>query len=285
MLCCQQFGVTGRKQAPTFSLQSPLDEVGAAGSVSGLNLLVDERHRFLGKAHRYLPTHLQMVPNRDAIRYRLYSEAVSSQTLDHPFFARMWTMMSDHETPLLKKLRAENLEGLTGRVLEVGAGTGTNFEFYPDTVTEVVALEPETRLAPLAREAATSAAVPVSVIESTIEAMPTSEPFDAVVCSLVLCSVEHPDSVLWQLNSVLKPGGELRYFEHVASSGWRGGLQKLADVTLWPRIAGNCHTHRDTEATITAAGFTVSAARRQWTFPAWVPLPVSEVAVGRAVKA
>ena len=206
------------------------------------------------------------------------------KTLDHPFFARMWTVMSAHETPLLRKLRGENLAGLSGRVLEVGAGTGTNFAHYPDTVAEVVALEPETLLAPIAREAAAGASVPVTVIESTIERMPVTEPFDAVVCSLVLCSVDDPDAVLHQLNSVLKPGGELRYFEHVASSGWRGGLQRLADITVWPRIAGNCHTHRHTERTISGAGFTVEAARHQWTFPAWVPLPVSEIALGRAVK-
>lgn len=192
--------------------------------------------------------------------------------------------MSAHETPLLRRLRTENLAALSGRVLEVGAGTGTNFALYPDTVTEVVALEPETRLAPKAREAAAVAPVPVTVIESTVEAMPACEPFDAVVCSLVLCSVEQPDEILRQLNSALKTGGELRYFEHVASSGWRGAMQKVADATVWPRIAGNCHTHRDTERAITGAGFTVTTARRQWTFPAWVPLPVSEVAVGRAVK-
>ena len=209
-----------------------------------------------------------------------------SQTIDHPFFARMWTMMSSHETPLLRRLRTENLTGLSGRVLEVGAGTGTNFAHYPDTVTRVVALEPEIALAPRARDAAATAPVPVTVIESTIEAMPAeTEPFDAVVCSLVLCSVHDPESVLRQLNSILKPGGELRYFEHVASTGWRGSLQRIADATLWPRIAGNCHTHRDTEQAITAAGFTIGRARHQWTFPAWVPMPVSEVAVGRAVKA
>ena len=209
---------------------------------------------------------------------------MTQQTLDHPFFARMWTAMSAHETPLLKRLRGENLSGLTGRVLEVGAGTGTNFEFYPDTVTEVVALEPETRLAPLARAAAAAASIPVTVVESTVEMMPPTEPFDAVVCSLVLCSVDDPEQVLRQLNSVLKPGGELRYFEHVASAGWRGRLQRVADATVWPRIAGNCHTHRSTEQAITGAGFSVETARRQWTFPAWVPLPVSEVALGRAVK-
>lgn len=210
---------------------------------------------------------------------------MTSQTLDHPFFARMWTVMSAHETPLLRRLRTENLAGLQGRVLEVGAGTGTNFEFYPATVSEVVALEPETRLAPKAREAAATSPVPVTVIESTIETMPPgTEPFDAVVCSLVLCSVDDPDSVLQQLNSVLKTGGELRYFEHVASPGWRGTLQKVADATLWPRIAGNCHTHRNTEQAIVAAGFTITAARHQMTFPAWVPLPVAEMSVGRAVK-
>jgi SAM-dependent methyltransferase len=196
----------------------------------------------------------------------------------------MWTVMSAHETPLLRRLRGENLAGLSGRVLEVGAGTGTNFAYYPEAVAQVVALEPEARLAPVAREAAAATLVPITVIESTIETMPATEPFDAVVCSLVLCSVADPDTVLRQLNSILKPGGELRYFEHVASAGWRGGVQRVADITVWPRIAGNCHTHRYTERAITGAGFTIEAARRQWTFPAWVPLPISEIALGRAVK-
>ena len=208
----------------------------------------------------------------------------AEKTLDHPFFARMWTVMSAHESPLMRRLRSENLAGLSGRVLEVGAGTGTNFAFYPETVTQVVAVEPEVALAPRAREAAAAAPVPVTVIATTIEAMGDVEPFDAVVCSLVLCSVEDPGSVLRQLNSVLKPGGELRYFEHVASTGWRGSLQRLADATVWPRIAANCHTHRDTERTIVGAGFALEAARHQWTLPAWAPLPVAEVAVGRAVK-
>lgn len=205
-------------------------------------------------------------------------------TLDHPFFARLWTVMSAHETPLLRRLRAENLAGLSGRVLEVGAGTGTNFGYYPETVTEVVALEPETRLVPKARAAAAAAPVPVTVIGSTVEALADVEPFDAVVCSLVLCSVSEPESVLRQLYSVLKPGGELRFFEHVASPGWRGGLQRVADATVWPRIAGNCHTHRDTESAVAGAGFRVQTIRHQMTFPGWVPLPVAEVVVGRAVR-
>jgi protein-L-isoaspartate O-methyltransferase len=207
-----------------------------------------------------------------------------SSTVDNPFFARVWTVLSRHETEALKRMRRENLAGLSGRVLEVGAGTGTNFEWYPDTVTEVVAVEPERRLAALAQEAAAAAQVPVTVTTDTVEQYDSGEPFDAVVCSLVLCSVEEPEQVLRQLFSMLRPGGELRYVEHVASSGPRARLQKLADATVWPRLLGNCHTHRHTEQTIVGAGFQVAGARREWTMPAWVPLPVAEFAIGRAVK-
>lgn len=209
---------------------------------------------------------------------------MSTRTVDNPFFARVWMFLSSHEPESVKQLRRENLAGLSGRVLEVGAGTGTNFELYPDTVTEVVAVEPEHRLAVQAQQAAAAAAVPVTVTASTIESLDASDPFDAVVCSLVLCSVDEPESVVRQLYSLLRPGGELRYLEHIASSGWRARLQMAADATVWPRLAGNCHTHRHTERTITDAGFRIETARRDWQLPPWVPIPSTEVAIGRAVK-
>jgi SAM-dependent methyltransferase len=208
-------------------------------------------------------------------------------TIDNPFFARLWSTLSTHEPESIRRLRRENLAGLTGRVLEVGAGTGTNFEFYPATVTEVVAIEPEQRLAVLARQSADKASVPVTVSTDTVEqyaAASAGEPFDAVVCSLVLCSVDDPDGVLRQLFSILRPGGELRYLEHVASAGWRARMQRMADATVWPRLLGNCHTHRHTERSILGAGFEVGGARREWVLPAWVPMPASETAIGRAVK-
>ena len=54
--------------------------------------------------------------------------------------------------------------------------------------------------------------------------------------------------------------------------------------TVWPRLFGNCHTHRDTERAIAHAGFRPQTARHDLEFPAWVPMPVSEVVIGRAVK-
>jgi SAM-dependent methyltransferase len=181
-------------------------------------------------------------------------------------------------------LRRENLAGLSGRVLEVGAGTGTNFAYYPATVDQVVAVEPEPYLLVHARDAAAAAAVPVSVKAQTVEMFSDAQPFDAVVCSLVLCTVEDAESVVQQLFSTLKPGGELRYMEHIASAGWRGHIQRAADATLWPRLFGNCHTHRDTEDTLKAAGFRLDTARRDWMLPKWLPLPSAEFTLGRAVK-
>jgi SAM-dependent methyltransferase len=181
----------------------------------------------------------------------------TADTVDHPFFARIWPAIAAHETEQMRELRRENLAGLSGRVLEVGAGTGTNF-------------------------AAAGVVFPVEVTNRTVESFSADEPFDAVVCSLVLCSVAKPDSVLWQLFSLLRPGGELRYLEHVASGGIRGRFQQLVDATIWPRLAGNCHTHRHTEQAIRAAGFDVDKTRTEQAFPAWVPLPASEFVLGRA---
>lgn len=209
---------------------------------------------------------------------------MSSSRINHPFFARMWKVLSAHEPEYLRQLRRENLAGLSGRVLEVGAGTGSNFVHYPRTVEEVIAVEPEPRLNPIAHRTAATAPVPVTVRDCAIEDLEPGAPFDAVVCSLVLCSVQDQEGVLREVFSMLRPGGELRYLEHVASGGARGRLQRFADATIWPRLAGNCHTHRDTESAILNAGFAVETSRRDWTLPAWVPVPVSEHVLGRAIR-
>jgi SAM-dependent methyltransferase len=209
------------------------------------------------------------------------TQAAASK-IDNPFFARVWPVVVTHETEAVRALRRENLAGLSGRVLEVGAGVGTNFPNYPAAVEQVIAVEPEPRLAAQARAAAAVVPVPVVVIGDTAEGFSDRELFDVVVCSLVLCSVRDPAGVLRRLYSLLRPGGQLRYLEHVASAGGRGRLQRLADATLWPRLFGNCHTHRDTERLIVEAGFEVDSSRREWTLPVWAPLPVSELALGRA---
>lgn len=204
--------------------------------------------------------------------------------VDNRFFARLWTVVSAHESEPMRRLRRQNLSGLAGRVLEVGAGTGTNFAFYPDTVTEVVAVEPERRLVPLAERSAAAAPVPVTVTQQRIEEFTDGGQFDAVVCSLVLCSVDDPEETVRQLASLLRAGGELRFLEHVASPGVRGRLQRTLDATFWPPLMGNCHTHRHTEEVIAAAGLHIIETCRHTTLPAWVPSPVTELATGVAMR-
>ncbi|HEV2062299.1 MAG TPA: methyltransferase domain-containing protein, partial [Solirubrobacteraceae bacterium] len=142
--------------------------------------------------------------------------------------------------------RRELLEGLRGRVVEVGAGNGLNFPHYPPEVEEVVAVEPEPFLRERAVAAAAEAPVSVRVLDGVADRLALDDAaMDAAVVSLVLCSVPDQLDALAEVRRVLRPGGKLRFYEHVRSE--RAGFaraQRAADL-VWPRIAGGCHTHRD----------------------------------------
>ena len=186
-------------------------------------------------------------------------------TVRHPLFARLYARCSvAAEAAGNAAHRRELLAGLSGRVIEIGAGNGLNFGYYPATVTEVVAVEPESYLRTKATEAATEADVCVTVVDGTAEHVPAgSAEFDAAVASLVLCSVHDQHAALRDLHRVLRPGGELRYFEHVeARTGPLKRAQQVADRTFWPRVAGGCHASRDTHAAILDAGFEIDEERR-----------------------
>ncbi|MFF3252732.1 class I SAM-dependent methyltransferase [Actinacidiphila glaucinigra] len=191
---------------------------------------------------------------------------VTREPVHHPLFARFCARcgpVMDARAGFAAH-RETALAGLTGRVIEIGAGSGLNFRHYPRTVAEVVAIEPERHLRRLAVDAAQHAEVPVDVVPGVAEALPVkSEAFDAAVASLVLCSVRDQKRALAELHRVLRPGGELRLLEHCRAEG-RGhaALQWVADRTLWPLLFGGCRTGRDTLAAAEAAGFDVLELRR-----------------------
>lgn len=184
--------------------------------------------------------------------------------LQHPRFARMYERMSaESERRGTAKHRDRLLAGLTGRVLEIGAGNGMNFSHYPDTVAEVVAVEPEDYLRALAEKAAEQAPAPVRVVAGRATALPVEDDqFDAAVASLVLCSIADPHAALTEIRRVLKPGGELRFFEHVRSEKPWFGLLEDAITPLYSRFAGGCHPNRDAATAIRAAGFTTEVMDR-----------------------
>jgi ubiquinone/menaquinone biosynthesis C-methylase UbiE len=141
------------------------------------------------------------------------------RAVHHPLFARVYARVGHLMDAEIGDHRRRLLAGLTGRVLEVGAGNGLSFPHYPATVTEVLAIEPEPYLRRLALTTARQAPVPIRVADGTAEALPAPDRgVDAVVTSLVLCTVADPDQALAETRRVLRPGGRLRFYEHVRAT-------------------------------------------------------------------
>jgi ubiquinone/menaquinone biosynthesis C-methylase UbiE len=161
--------------------------------------------------------------------------------------------------------RRRLLDGLRGTVVEIGAGHGLNFALYPPEVTEVVAVEPEPTLRRQAQSAADSASVPIRVLAGVADELPLEdESADAAVASLVLCTVPDQQRALAEVCRVLRPGGELHFYEHVIPrcQPKRVLFQAIDRSGIWPAVAGGCHAARDTTEAIMQAGFDIEEIER-----------------------
>jgi ubiquinone/menaquinone biosynthesis C-methylase UbiE len=197
---------------------------------------------------------------------------VDSAEVSHPLFARFFAQLSRLMERELAERRRELLAGLSGRVLEVGAGNGMNFRHYPDAVDEVVALEPEPYLRAKAERAARIAPVRVTVRAGTAYPLAFDDSnFDAAVTSLVLCTLPDPHAALAELRRALKADGELRFMEHVRSEeATLARLQRWADRSgIWPRLAGGCHCDRNTVEAIESHGFRIEEVQSFGLGPRW----------------
>ena len=194
-------------------------------------------------------------------------------------------LMNLPEKACLRAWREELLKQVHGNVLEIGAGTGANIEFYNESVTRLVLSEPDKHMRSLLVDKADNSGLKdVVVSSSSAETLEVNEAsFDFVVASLVCCSVRNPEAALSQIHRVLKPGGSLVFIEHVGAdkdSGIRKWQNRINP--FWRRLAGNCHLNRDTERTIVAAGFELSDIKRE-RMQKIIPL-VSPTIRGFAVK-
>ena len=191
---------------------------------------------------------------------------MAAADIPRPRFARMYLSASARaERRGATRHRQRLLDGARGTVVELGAGNGLTFSHYPAEVAEVIAIEPEPTLRAEAERAAAEAAVTVRVLPGVADELPLADASaDAAVASLVLCSVPDQGAALAELRRVLRPRGELRFYEHViARSQPKRLMLQIADHSrFWPTVAGGCHPARDTTAAIEAAGFEIEQIER-----------------------
>ncbi|MFO7690092.1 MAG: class I SAM-dependent methyltransferase [Cryobacterium sp.] len=159
--------------------------------------------------------------------------------------------------------RRDLVASATGVVVEVGAGYGATFPFYPRAVQRVLALEPDATLHSIAGIAALDAPVTITVRQGVAEAIPAADSsVDTVVASLVLCSVDDQAVALAEIVRVLTPGGRLLFYEHVRSANPVLGRVEDALTPVWGSVAGGCHPNRDTLRALRNAGLIVTEQKR-----------------------
>jgi ubiquinone/menaquinone biosynthesis C-methylase UbiE len=177
--------------------------------------------------------------------------------------------------------RAALLAHARGDVVELGAGTGLNLPWYPQDVS-LVLTEPEEPMARRLEERLASLGRSGRVLRSPAEHLPLDDASaDAVVSTLVLCTVDGLDAALAEVRRVLRPGGTLLFLEHVAAEPG-SGLRRVQDTVHgpWHALAAGCHDNRDTESAIRRAGFEIEEISHVQ-LEAAAP-PIRPLIVGRA---
>lgn len=203
-------------------------------------------------------------------------------------WARVWAAGFDwvgqRMMPVQGPHRRRIVEDARGEVLEIGAGTGFNFAFYRDA-TRVVAIEPGDALRKRAERRAREASVPVDVRPGNAHNLEFPDAsFDTVIFSLVLCTIPDPARALSEARRVLRPGGEIRFYEHVRAEDPELAKRQDRWTRPWKTFNQGCHPNRDTVAAIERAGFVLSEIERFDQAGKGMPKIVEPHVIGTAVK-
>jgi ubiquinone/menaquinone biosynthesis C-methylase UbiE len=193
------------------------------------------------------------------------------------------TMSARFEKEVGASKRTSLLAGASGRVLEIGGGTGHNLTHYPDQLDELIVTEPNEAMRRRAQRRLEESGRAATLLQASAEALPfPDDSFDTVVSTLVLCTVPDQNAALREVHRVLKPGGKLLFVEHVRSdhpkrAKWQDRLDRP-----WKVVGDGCHPNRDTLAALRTSGFEIQLAE-QGEMPKF-PRLIRPYILGQAIK-
>ena len=155
------------------------------------------------------------------------------------------------------KTRAQIVPQASGRVLEIGIGTGLNLSFYDaKKVSTIVGVDPAAQMQGLARQRAAAIDIPVEMIALELGQIQAADAsFDSIVCTFTLCTIPDPLAALQEMRRVLKPGGQFLFGEHGRAPDLKVRVWQDRLTPLWRPLAGGCHLNRDIPALLKAGGF------------------------------
>ena len=168
--------------------------------------------------------------------------------MNHPLLAKIYdTALAPVERWGLRDQRRRLIDGLTGRIVEIGAGTGLNIPLYPATANEIHALEPDSHMVERLMEKTGDSPVPLYLYRGDAHDLPFSDGvFDTAIITFALCTIPEPVRALDEAHRVVRPGGTLRFLEHIRSPNAHTARWQDRINPMWGKVSGGCRLNQPT---------------------------------------